>query len=741
MNKAVGWRTFKEQKGRARAERKADNKEKEWENVQGRRSSGGGNNNGNRKTTNYSNKPGNARALTNVETKNHNEVGKNVTCTSGDATLRKLSNHNAINVGKLVTKARECWSKVVATGANTQPIVTCYGCGEKGHIKANCPARNNPGGNGARGQAYALRDGDQNLGPNVVTGMFLLNNRYAKVLFDSGSDKSFVNVAFSHLIDIEPVKVDHSYEVELADGRVVSTNTILRSCALNLVNHLFEIDLMPIELGTFDGSYGMVLGDDGVSRLKVVSCMKVKKYVDRGVFVVAPVVEKKNQLRDVWCMSAPVARAPYRLAVIIMKELAKQLQELWIGFIRRVLHRGRASSIVCKEMDGSFRMTRYGHYEFQVMPFGLTNAPAVFMDLMNRKEKLYAKFSKCEFWLDSVQFLGHVINSQGVHVDPAKVEAIKSWSAPKSPTENKTYEWGRRRRGCPFRCENKLCSAPILALPEGSEDFVVYCDASLKGYGAVLMQREKVIAYASRQLRTHEENYMTMILELVHGRKGPQHSQIAGAILMLADHKDFNATNFLKAHVESLKEGNLIEENLVGCKSKSLKFAKWNKVVLGANLNGMISLHMTEKVRNMCQVKGGTHENHQALLQQPEIPEWKWEKVTMDFVSGLPRTPSGYDSIWVIVDRLTKSAHFLPMKKTDGIEKLAQLYLKEIVCRHGVPVSVISDRDSLFTSRFWVFSQKALGLIGLKYRLPPGNGWAKREDYPNIGRYASGMCD
>ncbi|GKC81017.1 putative reverse transcriptase domain-containing protein [Tanacetum coccineum] len=97
------------------------------------------------------------------------------------------------------------------------------------------------------------------------------------------------------------------------------------------------------------------------------------------------------------------------------------------------------------------------------------------------------------------------------------------------------------------------------------------------------------------------------------------------------------------------------------------------------------------------------------FLQQPKIPEWKWEKVTMDFVSGLPRTPSGYDSIWVIVDRLTKSAHFLPMKKTDSIEKLAQLYLKEIVCRHGVPVSVISDRDSLFTSRFWVSLQKALG--------------------------------
>ncbi|GJU79146.1 putative reverse transcriptase domain-containing protein [Tanacetum coccineum] len=103
------------------------------------------------------------------------------------------------------------------------------------------------------------------------------------------------------------------------------------------------------------------------------------------------------------------------------------------------------------------------------------------------------------------------------------------------------------------------------------------------------------------------------------------------------------------------------------------------------------------------------HQKPSGLLQQPEIPEWKWEKITMDFVSGLPRTPSGYDSIWVIIDRLTKSAHFLPMKKTDNIEKLAQLYLKEIVCKHGVPTSIISDRDSLFTSRFWKSLQEAMG--------------------------------
>nr|GEX97212.1 reverse transcriptase domain-containing protein [Tanacetum cinerariifolium] len=116
---------------------------------------------------------------------------------------------------------------------------------------------NNPRRGGARGQAYALSDHDQNLRPNVVMGTFLLNNCYARVLFYSGSDKSFMNINFSRLIDIEPVKVNHSSEVELADGRVVSTNTILRGCVLNLVNHLFEIDLMPIELGTFDVITGM----------------------------------------------------------------------------------------------------------------------------------------------------------------------------------------------------------------------------------------------------------------------------------------------------------------------------------------------------------------------------------------------------------------------------------------------------------------------------------------------------
>ncbi|GJR22439.1 putative reverse transcriptase domain-containing protein [Tanacetum coccineum] len=302
--------------------------------------------------------------------------------------------------------------------------------------------------------------------------------------------------------------------------------------------------------------------------------------------------------------AAPVARAPYRLAPSEMKELSKQLQELLEkGFIRpssspwgaplqgssvysKIDLRSGYHQLRIREEDipiTAFR-TRYGHYEFQVMPFGLTNAPTVFMDLMNRvckpyldkfvivfiddilnysrnkeehgehlktilnmlrSEKLYAKFSKCDFWLDSVQFLGHVIDSNGVHVDPAKIKAIKNWAAPTTPTEvrqflglagyyrrfikdfsliskpltkltqkNKPYVWGDDEEEAFQTLKLKLCSAPILSLPEGSEDFVVYCDTSLKGFEDVLMQREKLIAYASRQLRKNEENYTTHDLEL-----------------------------------------------------------------------------------------------------------------------------------------------------------------------------------------------------------------------------------
>ncbi|GJV48918.1 putative reverse transcriptase domain-containing protein [Tanacetum coccineum] len=266
--------------------------------------------------------------------------------------------------------------------------------------------------------------------------------------------------------------------------------------------------------------------------------------------------------------------------------------------------------------------TRYGHYEFQVMPFGLTNAPTVFMDLMNRvckpyldkfviifiddiliyskneqehkehlkqilkllkKEELYAKFSKCEFWIPKVQFLGYVIDSEGIHVDPTKIESIKDWTSPKSPTEIRQFlglvgyyrrfiegfskiakpmtkltqkkvkfEWGDKQEAAFQLLKQKLCSTPILALPEGSEDFIAYCVASKKGLGAVLMQREKVISYASRQLKIHEKNYTTHDLELgavVFALKIWRHYLYGTKCMVYYDLKEFDNTSLDKKGV------------------------------------------------------------------------------------------------------------------------------------------------------------------------------------------------
>ncbi|GJX52879.1 putative reverse transcriptase domain-containing protein [Tanacetum coccineum] len=140
----------------------------------------------------------------------------------------------------------------------------------------------------------------------------------------------------------------------------------------------------------------------------------------------------------------------------------------------------------------------------------------IILELLN-KEKLYAKFSKCDFWICIVQFLGHVIDSQGLHVDPAKIEAVRIGLLllhPQKYEKNKKYIWGKDQESAFQLLKQKLCEAPILALPEGNDDFVVYCDASHQGLGAVLIQKEKVIAYASRQLKPNEENYTTHDLEL-----------------------------------------------------------------------------------------------------------------------------------------------------------------------------------------------------------------------------------
>nr|GEU38450.1 putative reverse transcriptase domain-containing protein [Tanacetum cinerariifolium] len=430
----------------------------------------------------------------------------------------------------------------------------CFECGAPGHFKRDCPkSKNKDEGNvNAQRWVYAVgnaeRKGNASRDPdsNAVTG--------------------------------------NSYDVELADGKIVGVDTIMQGCTLNFLNH-------PNETFIFHDNES---NNGRESRLTIISCSKAQEYMAKGCQIfLAQISSKKEeyksegkQLKDVPIVqdfpevfpkdlsglpparpvefqidliprAAPVARAPYRLAPSEMKELSEQLQELSNkGFRRPSSSPWGVPVLFVKKKDGSFRMcidynlrsgyhqlsvrekyipktafrTRYGHYEFQIMPFGLTNARA---DKKEHEEHLKAILELLKK------------EKLGIHVDPAKIESIKDLASPKTPMKIRQFlgfagyyrrfiegfskiaksmtklthkgikiDWGEKEENTFQLIKQKLCSVPILALPEGNEDFVVYCDASHKGLGTVLMQREKMISYASRQLKVHEKNYTTHDLEL-----------------------------------------------------------------------------------------------------------------------------------------------------------------------------------------------------------------------------------
>nr|GEU37144.1 hypothetical protein [Tanacetum cinerariifolium] len=713
-----------DQKSQARDERILEGKKQKWERFQSRNSSGKGNQRDNsRQPLQNNQRQGNARAMVIAPTDGNLPLCERCfTRHVGPCTIK------CHKCGKVGHNIRYCKEKNVAMGANALPIPTCYDCGEQGHTRNRCPKKVKQEEVGeVYGRAYAFKDVEPK-GPNMVTGA--------------------------------------SYEVDLADEMVVSTNTVLKGYTLNLVNHVFEIDLMSIKLGTFDVI--IVKSDKGMSLLEVISCIKARKYVERGCHLYLEHVtenkKKEKQLEDVPVICdfpkvfpeelpgiplprqvefqinlvsrvVPVACALYRLAPSEMRELSVQLQELLEkGFIRPNSSPYHQLRIKEENIPITTFRTRYGHFEFQVMPFGLTNGHAVFTELKNRaykpyldkfiilfiddilvyfkdeeehgkhlkiilellkKERLYAKFSKCDFWLDSVQFLGHVIDRSGVHVDPAKIEAIKSWAAPMTPTEVRLF----------LGLIGYYRSAPILALPEGTKDFVVYCDASLKGYGAVLMQREKVITYASRQLKVHEENYTTYDLKLgavvfalrllrhnLYGMKcvvftdhksiqyilnqkelnlrhrrciellsdydceiryHPGKSNVVAdalsqkemdkplrvRVLMMTVHNDL-PKQIRKAQEEAMKRENVEAENLGRLIKPIFEFRPYRTRCYGnhvwlSRFGGLKDLVMHESHKSNLASKISR------LLQQPESPVWKWERITMDFMTGLPRTSSG----------------------------------------------------------------------------------------------------
>ncbi|GJU10658.1 DNA/RNA polymerases superfamily protein [Tanacetum coccineum] len=333
------------------------------------------------------------------------------------------------------------------------------------------------------------------------------------------------------------------------------------------------------------------------------------------------------------------------------------------------------------------------------MPFGLTNAPAVFMDLMNRifheyldkfvivfiddilvyskseeeheqhlrivleilrQKKLYAKFSKCEFWLQQVAFLGHIVSADGIiriHQGLVKL----------SPNGRDLLRLPECWKGCEEVCvgrmwsvesfeelKRRLVSAPILTLPSGS---------------FMILERWRALNYVyefdDRLCVPNDQTLREKVMTEAHSSPFTIHP---GSTKMYRDLKQYFWWNGMKQDVATF-----------------------------------VSKCMT------CQQVKIEHQRASGLLQPLEIPMWKWDEISMDFVTGLPTTQKRHDAIWVVVDRLTKSAHFLPIRKNYGISKLAEIFRQEIVRLHGTPTSIVSDRDPKFTSHFWKGLQKAWG--------------------------------
>nr|GEX13863.1 reverse transcriptase domain-containing protein [Tanacetum cinerariifolium] len=530
---------------------------------------------------------------------------------------------------------------------------------------------------------------------------------------------SFVDTRFSAMLDIDLIKIEASYELELDDGRVASTNPGLKVCTLNLVNHIFEINLIPIELGTFDVIIGMdwlvkhndlilcgekviripygnemliVKSDNGVSRLKVISCIKARKYIERGCHLfLAHVTESKSkekQMEDVPIIrdflevlpeefpglpppkqvefridliagAAPVARAPYRLAPSEMTELSVQLQELLEkGFICLSSSSWGAPVLFVKKKDGSFRMcidyrelnklTVKNRYPLLRIDNLFDLLQVVFMLILPRSKAI-----KSWAALTTPTKVRQFIGLAGYYRRFIEGFSLISRPLTKLTQKNKKYEWGKEEKEAFQTLKRKLCSASILALPKGTEDFVVYCDASLKGYGAVLMQREKVIAYASRQLKVHEENDTTYDLELgtiVFALRLSRHSLygtndyhckiryhpgkanvVADALsrkemikplhvraLMMTIHNDL-PKRIREAQEGAIKKKYARKENLVFYPSGSDKmYQDLKPLYWWPNMKADIATYVS-KCLTCAKVKV-EHQKPSGLLQQPEIP-------------------------------------------------------------------------------------------------------------------------
>ncbi|GJT11312.1 putative reverse transcriptase domain-containing protein [Tanacetum coccineum] len=570
--------------------------------------------------------------------------------------------------GHLAKDCRGVPRNVNPVSARNPTVRACYKCGSTDHGRGNQ-------GNQARGKVFMLGAEEARQDPNIMTGTFTLNNHFATTLFDSGADYSFLSTTFIPLIGIEPSELGFRYEIEITSGQLVEIDKVIKGSKLEIEGHVFDIDLIPFGQGSFD----VIIGMDWLSNHKAkIICHEKVVRIPLPDSKVLKVLGERPEEKARLSMSAKVSDKKQE-EIVVVRDFPEFFSKI---DLRSGYHQLRVHE------DGipktGFR-TRYGHFEFIVMPFRLTNAPAT-------QE-------------EHVEHIRHVINGNGIHVDPSKIEVVKNWKAPITPIEVpsflglagyyrrfienfskiaksltiltqkcKTFDWGEEQELTFQTLKDRLCNAPILALPDGPEEFVVYCDVFGIRLGCVLMQRGKVIAYASRQLKIHEKNYTTHDLELgavVFALKIWRHYLYGTKSVIYTDHKSLQ-------HIFSPKELNMRQRRWIKL------FSDYDcEIRYHPGKENVVVDALSRKEREAVDESAGMQKGLDEMIEQRSDG-------TLYYL----------DRIWV------------PLKgecEDFKMDRLARLYMNEIVARHGVPISIISDCDSRFTSRFWQSMQEALG--------------------------------
>nr|GEY18402.1 retrotransposable element Tf2 [Tanacetum cinerariifolium] len=497
-------------------------------------------------------------------------------------------------------------------------------------------------GNQARGRAFMLGAKEDHQDPNIVTGTFTFNNHFATTLFDSGADYSFVSTTFIPLLGIEPSELGFRYKIEIASGQLVEIDKVIKSCKLEIEGHVFNIDLITFEHGSFD----VIIGMDWLSNHKA-------EIICHEKVVRIPLLDSK--------VLRVLGERPEEKVRLLMSAKARDKKQGEIVVVRDFLE------------DGSFRMC-IGYRELNKLTVK-NRYPLLKIEYLFEQLQGLQFFSKID-----LRFGYHQLR---VHEDDVLKTAFRTLRLRllriKNPLELqlrfvRSQDWlditGEEQELAFQTLKDKLCNAPVLALPDGPEDFVVYFDAFRIRQGCVLMQRSKVIAYASRILTAQKK----VVDESVGLQKG------------------------LDEMIEQRSNGTLYYLDRI-----------W--VPLKGDVRTLI---MDDAHKSKYFVHPRADKMYYDLRDRYWWPGMKkdiavYVRIAMDFMTKLHRTSSGHDVIWVIVDRLTKSAYFLPMREDYKMDRLARLYLNKIVARHGVPISIISDHDSRFTSRFWQSMQEALG--------------------------------